>query len=155
MKICILFLSLATSATTMCSTTTNMTTIITVTPVPSQCTSYMNISDPTRLASSVSNSAPCDQTLFTTLTWVRFTGAGGISLSNCPVTLDRCGATVPGWYSGVYPAIAGQLTVGAVCFNWANNTCNYQTNIQVTNCNGYYVYQLPPPPVCNARYCTI
>jgi hypothetical protein len=132
-----------------------MTTRITVTPLPSECSSYTDIDDSTRLASYTGGTDSCDQTMFPSPTWVRFTGGSGVSLSNCPVTLQHCGTNVTGWYSGVYPAIAGDTTEGVVCFNWAIDTCSWQTFIQITNCNGYYVYELSAPPVCNARYCTM
>ena len=149
-----LFLLSGTSATTFCSTT-KMTTVTTVTPLPSQCMSYMNINDNTRQASYSGSMELCDQNLFVNATWVRFIGGSGISLANCPVAVDNCGGNVTGWYSGVYPARAGGLTEGTVCFNWAKNTCYWQTNIQITNCNGYYIYQVLPPPTCIARYCTM
>jgi hypothetical protein len=138
----------------MCSTT-NMTTVLTLTPLPLLCSTYMNINDSTRLSSYNGGNSSCDQTLFSSLTWVRFTGGAGNSLANCPVTLNHCGTSVTGWYSGIYPAVAGNTTEGIVCYNWATNTCNWQTVIQVTNCNGYYIYALSAPPICNARYCTI
>lgn len=138
----------------MCSTT-QMTTVVTLTPLPIQCTTYLEIDDGTRLSSYSGGNSSCDQTLFASTPWVRFTNTSGISLSNCPVATQFCGTNVTGWYSGVYPAIAGTITDGFVCFNWLTNTCSWQTFIQITNCNGFYVYALPPPPICNARYCTI
>lgn len=138
----------------MCSTTT-MTTVSTLTPLPTRCTTYLNINDGTRLSSHTGGNSSCDQTLFSAVTWVRFTGSAGNSLSNCPVTLQHCGSNVTGWYSGIYPARAGDTTDGVVCFNWTIDTCTWQTVIQVTNCNGFYIYALTAPPICDARYCTI
>ena len=137
------------------STTTKIMTISTLTPLPTECSTYLNINDGTRLSSYSGGNSSCDQTLFTSTTWVRFTGSSGSSLANCLVTMQHCGTSVTGWYSGVYPAIAGATTNGAVCYNWAQNTCSWQTIIQVINCNGYYIYALSAPPTCNARYCTI
>jgi hypothetical protein len=138
----------------MCSTTT-MTTVVTVTPLPSSCSTYSNINDGTRLSSYSGGPSSCDKTLFSTTPWVRFTGSSGISLANCPVATQHCGTNVTGWYSGLYPAIAGGTTQGTVCFNWLKDTCYWQNNIQITNCNGFYIYALPSPPICDARYCTI
>lgn len=140
----------------MCSTT-QMTTRITVNPLPSQCANpnHLNIDDGTRLSSYSGGNSSCDQTIFNSTPWVRFVGSGGISLSNCPVTGQQCGTNVTGWYSGVYPAVAGDTTEGTVCFNWLTNVCTWQTTIQIINCNGFYIYALPPPPICDARYCTI
>ena len=138
----------------MCSTT-QMTTVITLTPLPIQCTTYLNIDDGTRLSSYFGGNSSCDQTLFSSTPWVRFTNTSGISLANCPVATQFCGRNVTGWYSGVYPSKAGTTTDGFVCFNWLTNICTWQTFIQITNCNVFYVYAFPSPPVCDARYCTI
>ena len=133
-----------------------MTTQITLTPLPNQCLTYLNISnDGTRLATNIGGTSTCDQTLFSTSQWIRFSGLSGISLSNCPIATQSCGTDVTGWYSGVYPAIAGQSTEGKVCYRWTTDDCYWQNNINITNCNGFYVYYLSAPPICNARYCTM
>jgi hypothetical protein len=78
-----------------------------------------------------------------------------VILANCVVAPLLCGTGSTGWYNGVYPSIPGQTVNGNTCFNWNGNTCNWSTSIRVTNCNGYYVFYLVPPPVCSLRYCTV
>ncbi len=75
-------------------------------------------------------------------------------LVNSSPTTYRCNTHAPGWYGGSYPGI-GLTVSGTVCYNWNSNTCNWSNLIQVTNCNGYYVYGLISPPVCSLRYCTM
>ena len=150
-----LFIShlIATSDTTICSTTA-ITTTVTSTPLPSQCFSYATITDSTRHASYGSGST-CDNIVFSSSQWVRFSGSAGTMLANCPIADYRCGTLASGWYSGVYPSIAGATTNGGVCYNFLGNTCNWPNSISITNCNGYYVFYLSAPTQCSLRYCTI
>jgi hypothetical protein len=113
----------------------------------------MLITDPTRHASYPSGTG-CDNVLFSVPLWVRFSGLAGTILANCPIASFRCDTSASGWYSGVYPSIAGDTTTGNVCYNFAGNTCNWPTSISITNCNGYYVFYLTAP-TCDSRYCTI
>lgn len=114
----------------------------------------MNI-DGTRNA-AYGNNDTCDLTAFSsTPMWIRFSGAAGTLLANCPVNIYHCGARSTGWYTGIYPSAAGDTTNGTVCYNWPGNTCVYSNSISVTNCNGYYVYALINTPTCFLRYCTI
>ena len=115
----------------------------------------MNINDETRRAYYEFGGTSCDDILFPTPTWVRFTSNSGQMLANCPIDFNRCGATTPGWYSGLYPSDVGSSTTGLVCFNWGTNTCMWNVPISITNCNGFFVFQLMAPPICDARFCTI
>jgi len=67
----------------------------------------------------------------------------------------RCGTYAAGWYTGIYPSMAGDTTGGIVCFSFLSNYCYWTILILVTNCNGFYVYYLQEPPDCDMRYCTI
>ncbi len=87
--------------------------------------------------------------------WIRFSGAAGTLLANCPVVNSHCNTNSAGWYSGVYPSTAGDTTNGTVCYTWPGYTCLYNNSISVTNCNGYYVFALASSPRCSLRYCTI
>ena len=75
-------------------------------------------------------------------------------LASCPIDSNGCGAVAPGWYSGLYPALAGAVTYGLVCFNDNGNVCDTSIPILVTNCNGFYIYHLQDPLASNQRYCT-
>ncbi len=138
----------------MCSTTA-LTTTVTSTALPSQCTNATMIIDPTRSA-GYTGPYGCDVAgPFNTTGWFQFSGAGGTMLANCAVPANSCGTQSTGWYSGVYPSTAGDTINGTVCFNFAGNICRNPNSISVTNCNGYYVFYLGPPSHCNLRYCTI
>jgi hypothetical protein len=123
--------------------------------LPPECLSYTNNSDSTRRAYNEDGGTSCDDVLFSGPLWIRFIGGSGSLLANCVVPFRHCGATTPGWYSGLYPASIGGTTTGNVCYNWGTNTCMWTTPISVTNCNGFYVFFLSAPPICNARFCTI
>ncbi len=119
-----------------------------------QCLTYTTITDGTRNAAYTSASL-CDTSVFTsTPQWVRFSGAAGTQISTSVVAINMCGTQATGHYTGVMPAV-GATTTGTVCYYWSSNTCNWSNSISVTNCNGYYVYALIAPPVCNLRYCTV
>ncbi len=142
------------TTTTVCSTTA-LTTTVTSTALPTQCTNATMIIDPTRSA-GYTGALGCDLPgPFDTPGWFQFSGAGGTILANCAVPENSCGAQSTGWYSGVYPSTAGDTINGTVCYNFLGNTCVYSNSISITNCNGYYVFYLSPPPQCNLRYCTI
>ncbi len=128
---------------------------VTASPMPGQCTNATLISDGTRSA-GFQGSPYCDQTgPLGTPGWFQFFGSGGMILANCVVASDLCGSQATGWYSGAFPSTTGTTTTGNVCFNWLGNTCLWSIPIQVTNCNGYYVFYLSPVPLCDLRYCTV
>jgi hypothetical protein len=124
--------------------------------LPSQCSSYTSITDATRLATYSTVSSGCDSpgNLGSLPGWFRFSGSGGTALVNYVVAISHCNTDAPGWYTGSNPAV-GSTTSGTVCFNWSSNSCYWSSSIQVTNCNGYYVYYLVSTSACSLRYCTM
>ena len=135
--------------------TTAITTTVTSSSLPAQCSSYTSIDDETR-SPYYTGATSCDDPLFsTTPAWIRFGGSGGAILASCPIDGTICGADAPGWYSGIYPALAGYTTSGYVCFSFSSDYCYWSYLILVTNCNGFYVYYLKAPPACDLRHCTI
>jgi len=64
-----------------------------------------------------------------------------------------CGTHAPGWLSGSHPTKIGETVNAKVCFHWSGNCCNWNANIQIKRCNGFYVYRLARTPVCWLRYC--
>jgi len=143
-----------TAASTICSTTA-ITTTVTSSSLPAECSNYTTVTDATR-SPDYNASTSCDDVLFSaTPIWVRFTGSSGTLLASCAIDVDHCGTDAPGWYSGIHPSLAGQVTSGFVCFNYFGNLCYWTNLILVTNCNGFYVYYLTEPPACNLRFCTI
>jgi hypothetical protein len=121
--------------------------------VASLCYSYTIINDATRLVTAAGGSA-CDQSLFSSsITLVRFTGAGGTKIVTTTPSIKQCGTQATGWYNGTMPAW-GMTVNGTVCYSWSSNTCNWSNMITVTNCSSYYVYGLISPAHCTLRYCT-
>lgn len=121
---------------------------------PPQCFKYMTITDKTRRTTH-SHATTCDKGFFKEkLTWVRFLGDAGTRLAPGPLDGFRCSTQGTGWYKGSYPTSIGATVTGTVCFGWPRNTCQWKTEISVTECDGFYVFGLPPPPACYLRYCT-
>ncbi|CAF1385349.1 unnamed protein product [Adineta ricciae] len=142
------------TTTTAVTTTTVVTTASTTTNSFSECSSYTNISDATRLTTASGGSA-CDSSIFSSsTTWVRFTGSGGTQLATTAPSANQCGTQASGWYSSSLPS-SGSSINGTACYVWGSNNCNWSNAVRVTNCGSFYVFGLVTPPVCNARYCTV
>jgi hypothetical protein len=137
------------------TTTMPMPTILPPTgDLPSQCFTYMLITDKTR-HSSHPGYIGCDNAIFKKLPiWVRFSGGAGTRLVRGPAEPFRCGTQGAGWYSGSYPSTAGANISGTVCYSWPGNSCQWSNVISITNCNSYFVFALRAPPACFLRYCT-
>jgi len=76
-------------------------------------------------------------------------------LPNSAVAYNLCDTQATGWYNGVYPSTVGSTNTGTVCYHWTSSTCQWSNSVSVTNCNGYYVFYLTRPSVCNLRVCTV
>ncbi len=123
---------------------------VTVSSVPNQCISYTTVSgDDRHIGLPNTNTILCDSGMANQ--WVRFTGAYSMMPTSAPATYS-CNTHAPGYMTFSHPASIGQVNSGQVCFNWESNTCYFQSQISVTKCDGYYVYQLPSTS-CSLRYC--
>ncbi|MCA9699748.1 MAG: DUF4215 domain-containing protein, partial [Myxococcales bacterium] len=89
------------------------------------------------------------------LNWYRFTGQAGTQMPTTAPVIYACGTDAPGWLNGSHPSFADGVVARQVCFNWSGNQCNWNSQIQVVACPGYYLYQLPNSPVCALRYCGV
>ncbi|CAF3097008.1 unnamed protein product [Rotaria sp. Silwood2] len=143
---------------TSLSTTTLVSSISIGNQSGPPCSSYTTINDPSRNVAQTSygfcdNGAP-----FNTNnggSWIRFIGTGGTMIPLTPPGLNHCGGYVGGWFNDTLPTTVGTVVNGTVCFTMNENSCPFQISVFVINCSGgFYVYFLPPTPVCNARYCT-
>ncbi len=123
--------------------------------LPPECSSYVTNTDATRRSTYSESIGRCDHpTPFgSPIAWVRFSGAAGTMMASSVVTSNRCGTSATGWYNGSYPDV-GSTTNGTVCYNFIDNSCWKSNRVSVTNCNTFYVYQLPPTSQCYMRYCT-
>jgi hypothetical protein len=84
-------------------------------------------------------------------------GSGGTVIANMTTRQNYCGTNAGGYYTGSYPSTVGGSTTGTLCYFYTYG-CQWTSSLTVTNCNGYYVYNiaLPPPgPVCSLTVCTM
>ncbi|UJR33092.1 hypothetical protein I4U23_020549 [Adineta vaga] len=160
------------AATTYSTTTTNnsatttplqcssspTTTYVYSTETPLQCINYTQIIDNTRNVAYTQSINSCDnKSPFTNTTsvWIRFLDPAGTLLANSPVPPNSCGAVATGWFAGQYPTAIFTTATSIVCYFYSTNTCSDCSLISVTKCQDFYVYQLPQPPACDYRYCTV
>ena len=87
--------------------------------------------------------------------WYAFNASiGGSMPETCP-PVNRCGTYAVGWLNGTHPTSVGQNRSETVCFHWNNKCCNWQVTVDIINCGGYYVYNLPNEPAgCFLAYCS-
>jgi hypothetical protein len=52
-----------------------------------------------------------------------------------------------------HPALIDGVVGRVVCFNWGIDSCLWDEEIEVVNCDGYYLYRLPDASTCSLRYC--
>ncbi len=124
---------------------------VTVSSVPNQCISYNSVpGDDRHIGLPNPVTVLCDNEM--TNQWVRFSDPYSMMPTSAPA-INSCNTHAPGYMTFSHPASVGQVNSGQVCFNWNTNTCFFQSQISVTKCNGYYVYQLPTT-TCSLRYCT-
>jgi hypothetical protein len=127
--------------------------------LPSACSAYTTLNDPTRSVNAPGYALGCDNTSpFINRTfpvWIRFIGTGGTTLPLTTPGLNICGSQGTGWYYGAMPTSTGAIVNGTACFTWTTSVCGFSASISVANCGSFYIYLLPPPPICMARYCTI
>ncbi|XP_044168082.1 fibropellin-1-like, partial [Acropora millepora] len=117
------------------------------------CRHYVSLSDRERAAGvHRGNTLKCDQRDLD-VKWYRFLGAAGTQMPTSCVPKHHCGTNAPGWLAGSHPTRLGQVVNARVCFHWGLNCCQWNANIQIKRCNGFYVYKLVKTPVCWLRYC--
>jgi hypothetical protein len=85
--------------------------------------------------------------------WYRFTGSAGSRMATVAPAEGNCATDAPGYLTGGIPTTAAGLVTRAVCYSWVGNTCWRTNNIQMVNCGGYHLYNLPDTPGCSIRYC--
>ena len=123
--------------------------------LPAQCNDYSSLTEADRnTAFNDGNNGVeiCDKNGWQD-TWYRFEGAAGSKMPTTAPSKYSCGTDAPGWLQTAHPNNTGENVGGKVCFHWGNDTCNWSSNVEVTNCGDYFVYKLPPVPACELRYC--
>lgn len=128
--------------------------LVATTVLPDECTNYYTDADSTRNV-GFTKSSVCDLGLFGEGTWVRFVSPAGTTMPNFVVNEFFCGANIPGWLNGTYPADVGTSSGGDVCYHKGGDTCVLTSAIKITNCDSFYVFYLSDPPACDLRYCAV
>ncbi|XP_013418853.1 uromodulin [Lingula anatina] len=85
--------------------------------------------------------------------WYRFSGAAGTKMPNWCVPDFQCGTDAPVWINGADPAPEDGAVDRQACAHWTGNCCRWSMNVQVLNCEEYFLYYLPPTTVCSLVYC--
>ena len=85
--------------------------------------------------------------------WYRFEEPAGTQLADSIVPERHCGTHATGWLNGTHPAVLGENVIRQVCFNWVSNSCWINTNVEIKNCGGFYLYKLKATPGCALKYC--
>ena len=94
----------------------------------------------------------CDQNL--SPGWYRFMGDAGSRMPTSCVPTHHCGTRAPGWLNGQHPNVSEGVVVRRVCFHWSGGCCAWHVDVNVKNCDGFYVYKFEAlPDVCDFRFC--
>ena len=140
--------------------------------LPPQCSQYMTMSSSTRKFSYFNefnrDEPQCDSSStnqryredWSGPGWYRVIGGAGTQLSSHAFsnrTDGYCKTHVGGWITGgnLQSTTPGQIVNRTIKFDrpgysWTSDN----HDISVTNCDGFFVYDLPGMGDCNFRYCT-
>ena len=134
---------------------------------PEQCTNYSVLDSSTRNfqtteANMCNGDYCCDQEESSHVTpdwkgsgWYRIMGEAGTKIIDDPVEDYHCGTIGTGWLSGEHPLPSDGVVARKVCFKYNGIDCNWETNVDVVNCNNaFYVYYLEDVFGCYYGYCT-
>ncbi|XP_038673422.1 uromodulin-like [Scyliorhinus canicula] len=85
--------------------------------------------------------------------WYRLKSSGGWKIPENVVPRRRCSTDYPMWLNGSHPTVGEGEVTKTICIH-ANTECVQPLEINIKNCTEYIVYELKPPPHCQAAYCT-
>merc|ERR1711970_473241 len=133
--------------------------------LPAQCSNYLILDDASR---NIQNEYPpfyADNSDFASSTspdwydedWYRLMGDAGTYIPESNPGEFHCGTGGPGYLTTSHPTEVGETKAGQVCFDasefW-NDDCYNPRQIQITNCQDFFVYKLKPIECCYPmRYC--
>ncbi|XP_052063299.1 von Willebrand factor D and EGF domain-containing protein-like [Mytilus californianus] len=84
--------------------------------------------------------------------WYRVISDNGDDMAISPPGMKFCGTTNPIWLNGTLPSFKDGNKSAIACMQTNSSVCEQTFNIVIRNCDGYYVYFLPPTPP-NSSYC--
>ena len=85
--------------------------------------------------------------------WYRFAGPAGSQLADSIVPTSHCGTHATGWLNGAHPVFLGENVTRQVCFHWNSNSCMWNTDVDIKQCGGFYIYKFKAVPGCDFKYC--
>ena len=77
----------------------------------------------------------------------------GTQMPEYVVDPKHCGTHASGWLNGTHPTNIGVAVDSTVCFHWSSSPCYWSSDIQIMNCETYFLYYLPNTETCRLRYC--
>ncbi|XP_063442414.1 uncharacterized protein LOC134722722 [Mytilus trossulus] len=84
--------------------------------------------------------------------WYRVMSDNGDEMAISPPGMKFCGTTNPIWLNGTLPSFEDGNKSVIACMQTHNSVCEQTLDIVIRNCDGYYVYFLPPTPP-DSSYC--
>ncbi|VDI39774.1 Hypothetical predicted protein [Mytilus galloprovincialis] len=84
--------------------------------------------------------------------WYRVMSDNGDEMAISPPGIKFCGTTNPIWLNGTLPSFEDGNKSVIACMQTYSSVCEQTFNIVIRNCDGYYVYFLPPTPP-DSSYC--
>ena len=128
-----------------------------VAAIPAQCTSqrYNVLKESSRYWKNATNTTYCDTDTIVSNQWYRFTGEAGTMMAAYCIPKSSCSTHRTGWINGTHPSAAYMTVSRTVCMHWSSKCCEKNYPVEITNCDGYYVYKLKRPTFCAERYCGV
>ena len=68
---------------------------------------------------------------------------------------SSCSTHRSSWINGDHPTSLYATVTTTVCMHWGSDCCAVSYSVDITRCDGYYVYKLQKPTGCYARYCGV
>ena len=85
--------------------------------------------------------------------WYRFADPAGSQLADSIVPTYHCGTHATGWLNGTHPVTLGENVISQVCFHWSDNPCRWNTDVEIKQCGGFYIYKFTAASTCRLKYC--
>ena len=122
--------------------------------------SYHTLTDETR-RSSHGRGSYCDRSVVPNwaTTSPDWKGAGWYrvgnnrNITNQVVPYGHCNTVATGYLASHHSDEEGKTIPAKICFN-NGISCKYEMQIQIKNCRGFHLYNLPEVPHCKLRICT-
>ena len=86
--------------------------------------------------------------------WYRFDGAAGTRMPESAPPAGACSTGLRGWMNGTHPEASEGVVTRDLCWA-AGDDCSglFADALEVVNCGGFFLYNLPHIGACDYRYC--